>query len=130
MSRYLWPLVTAALIAVTGGCLMAAPFQLRYQLVGVPWNAATTWTFWSGAGVAALGLAALGAWYAGLRRALGATGRQETPAPVEGRRGTPSEAPRHSVQRMTDAEVASRLRPLAEAVLGEAPSRSASGEGS
>ena len=108
MTKYLWALASSALVVLLGASLIVWPFLVHTNLHG--WNHATTTEFWSGVGVAVVGLLMLAGWYGGLRAALMELGiiaprTSNAPEPVQ---AAPASA---------DEDLDRLLRPLAETVL-------------
>lgn len=70
LTKYLWPLLVSAILAVVGGLLIVAPFALQYQPFGAPWNTATETTLWDGIGLTVIALATGALWLGALRDAV------------------------------------------------------------
>jgi len=71
LTKYLWPLLVSAILAVVGGLLIVAPFALQYQPFGASWTTATETTLWDGIGLAVIALATGAVWLGALRDAVG-----------------------------------------------------------
>ncbi len=108
MTKYMWPLVSSALVAVLGAGVLIWPFVVHAGTTG-PWTTAVLTDFWSGVGLTVVGLASLGAWYGGLKRDLVEKGLVKAPvaAPPD---ETPAAGPAQD-------DLDRLLRPLAESVL-------------
>lgn len=107
VTKYVWPLVASALVALLGAALMLWPFALHTNTGG--WTHATTSGFWSGLGVAAIGLLAFAAWYGALRKELVQRELIAWPSDTKPAQATLAESPSDDLDRL--------LRPLAESVL-------------
>lgn len=120
-TKYVWPLVTSLLIAVFGAVLMAWPFAMHANVGG--WTRATTTDFWSGMGLALVGLLGVAGWYAGLRQELVRRGF------VTIRRATPDAPVATAPEPSHDEDLDRLLRPLAETVLRDLSTQLAAKEG-
>ncbi len=109
MTKYLWALATSALIVLLGASLTVWPFLVHTNLHG--WSHATTAEFWSGIGLAVLGLLTWAGWYGGLRGALVEAGIMASRTPQA------PEAVQSSAPASQDEDLDRLLRPLAETVL-------------
>lgn len=109
-TKYLWPLATSVVVMLLGVLLLLWPFAVHTNVSG--WTDATTTEFWTGIGVAVVGLIMLWGWYGGLRKELLEIGiirpRPKPQRAPEEPTATP-EAPHDDLDRL--------LRPLAETVL-------------
>lgn len=112
VGKYLWPLATSALTTLFGAGVLIWPFIVHASHGS--WTKATVTDFWSGVGLALVGLVAFGAWYGALKRDMVQKGLIEMPAKPE-----PSEAstPEASAPSGGDDDLDRLLRPLAESVL-------------
>ena len=106
-TKYLWPLVTSLILALAGAALIIWPFAA--QTTG-GWTKGTTTDFWSGIGIAVIGLVGLAGWLGGLKRDLVQKGF------VAPRLPSPRETPEALAPTTTD-DLNRLLRPLAETVL-------------
>ncbi len=110
VTKYLWSLTASLVIAILGAALMVWPFAVHANVGG--WTRGTTIDFWSGIGLAVVGLLALAAWYGALKRELIEAGIIEV-RPRQPEPATPS-APTTATP---DDDLDRLLRPLAETVL-------------
>ncbi|NMP23297.1 hypothetical protein [Sulfobacillus harzensis] len=106
MTKYVWPLATSALVTLMGFALLVLPFALHTNAGG--WTHTTDTLFWSGIGVAVIGLLSLWGWLGGLRKEMVDRGLVKAPAPTQ-QEETPAAPPADNLDAM--------LRPLAETVL-------------
>jgi hypothetical protein len=110
VSKYVWPLVTSLFVALFGAALLIWPFAIHTNTGG--WTHATTTDFWSGVGIAVIGLIGATAWFSGLRQELMARGL----VAAKPRNADPAPAPQQPVGN-PEADLDRLLRPLAETVL-------------
>lgn len=110
VSKYVWPLVASLFMALFGAALLIWPFAIHTNTGG--WTRATTTDFWSGVGIAVIGLISAFAWLSGLRQDLVARGL----ITVRPRNPIPSPQPQQPVTD-SEADLDRLLRPLAETVL-------------
>ncbi|PSR22877.1 MAG: hypothetical protein C7B45_05265 [Sulfobacillus acidophilus] len=110
VSKYVWPLVTSLFIALLGAALLIWPFAIHTNTGG--WTHATTADFWSGVGIAVIGLISAATWFSGLRQDLIAQGL----VAVKQRQSVPAGESQQPVGQ-SDADLDRLLRPLAETVL-------------
>ncbi len=109
MTKYLWALASSALVVLLGACLIVWPFLVHTNVHG--WTHATTTEFWSGVGLAAIGLLTGAGWYGGVKTAMVDMGiiAGRTPHTPEPAQSAAPSAPEEDLDRL--------LRPLAETVL-------------
>ena len=104
-TKYVWPLVASALMTLAGVALIIWPYTAHANIGG--WTRGMTTDFWSGIGIAVIGLMGLAAWMRGLKGELTTKGflakRQPTSVATS--------------QPLADDDLNRLLRPLAETVL-------------
>lgn len=105
MTKYVWPLATSGWVTLLGVALLILPFALHTNVHG--WTDTTSTLFWSGVGVAVVGLLGVWGWFSGLRDEMVARGLVEKRAPSDDER--PAAQPADDLDAM--------LRPLAETIL-------------
>ncbi|NUR89773.1 MAG: hypothetical protein HOY71_37315 [Nonomuraea sp.] len=117
--------VAAALALIAGLWLMIAPFALGTQADGADWTDPTLSEFWTGLGVAVVGLIGIVAFVAAIYEDLlkrGLVVKRERPAPEP-------EAPAVvAPQGASSAELASLLAPLVEALREDMQNTGRSGD--
>ncbi|MEU4577987.1 hypothetical protein ACBI99_38540 [Nonomuraea sp. ATR24] len=104
--------VTAVLAALAGLWLMLAPFALGTQPANADWTDPTTAEFFTGLGVAVIGLAGAAAFAAAIHEDLVARGL----VTVRERKAEPEPEPAPAAPQTSSAELAALLAPLVEAL--------------
>lgn len=121
-TKYVWPLLASLVIAILGAAMIVWPFAVHAQVGG--WTRGTIVDFWSGIGIAVIGLLAFASWYSGLKKELVQRGA------IEVRRPEPEAPPTPATTPVNQEEDLDRLlRPLAETVLRDLTEQLAAKEG-